>query len=157
LQPVLQDLSIKWGEIIWALNTSNDTLINLISYIHKYVKDYLAANAINCTVALPQQCPDVILNSAYRRNTYLIVKEAIHNIVKHSGASHVTVSFEIDSAFRIIVNDNGCGFQQGLGRGNGIANMQQRAIDNNANLEIEKSNGTKVIYSDLKIKLKQKT
>ncbi len=147
----------KMGEIIWALNTSNDTLINLISYIHKYVKDYLAANAINCTVALPQQCPDVILNSAYRRNTYLIVKEAIHNIVKHSGASHVTVSFEIDSAFRIIVSDEGCGFQQGLGRGNGIANMQQRAIDNNASLEIEKSNGTKVIYSDLKIKLKQTT
>ncbi|MBL0073091.1 MAG: hypothetical protein IPP34_15345 [Bacteroidetes bacterium] len=74
----------KMGEIIWALNTSNDTLINLISYIHKYVKDYLAANDIKCTVLLPEHCPDVVLNSAYRRNAYLIVKEAIHNIVKHA-------------------------------------------------------------------------
>jgi signal transduction histidine kinase/streptogramin lyase len=145
----------KMGEIIWALNTSNDTLINLISYIHKYVKDYLAANEINCNVVLPQQCPDVILNSAYRRNAYLIVKEAFHNIVKHSGAKHVTVSFEIDTAFKIIVSDDGCGFQQGRRRGNGIANMQHRAINNNAILVIENVDGTKVIYTDHKIKLKQ--
>ena len=143
----------KMGEIIWALNTSNDTLINLISYIHKYVKDYLAANDIKCTVLLPEHCPDVVLNSAYRRNAYLIVKEAIHNIVKHASAGHVAVSFEIDTSFKIIVTDDGRGFQNDKRTGNGISNMQQRAIDNSAKLEIENCNGTKVIYTDSKIKL----
>lgn len=143
----------KMGEIIWALNTSNDTLINLISYIHKYAKDYLASNDIKCIVNLPQHCPHVILNSAYRRNAFLIIKEAIHNIVKHSGAQLVTVSFEIDEEFRIIVSDDGCGFQDGLRTGNGISNMQHRATNNGAKLEIENTHGVKVIYTDVKIKI----
>lgn len=145
----------KMGEIIWALNTSNDTLWNLISYIHKYSKDYLNTNQIKCVVTLPPSCPNLVLNSAYRRNAFLIIKEAIHNIVKHSGASNVTLSFEIDDeGFKIVVADDGNGISGDIKNGTGLANMHKRAESNGATLSVLTENGTKLRYTDKKIKVR---
>jgi signal transduction histidine kinase len=67
-----------------------------------------------------------------RHNIFLAFKEALHNIVKHSGATEVSVFLTTDSTgFTLIVRDNGKGFDPSTvsaraGGGNGLKNMTQR-------------------------------
>jgi signal transduction histidine kinase len=40
--------------------------------------------------------PSIFVSGEFRRNIYLTIKEALHNIVKHASATHVIVNIEID-------------------------------------------------------------
>src|SRR5690606_16421248 len=63
-----------------------------------------------------------------RRNTFLIVKESLHNIVKHSEATEVDFSLQLSAGrFSIYIKDNGKGLKSGIsGSGNGLENMRKR-------------------------------
>jgi signal transduction histidine kinase len=66
---------------------------------------------------------------------YRILQEALHNIVKHSGADRVRVGLErTGDALRLVIQDNGCGFDpgsvnfvEGHTRGLGLLSMKERA------------------------------
>ncbi len=64
--------------------------------------------------------------------TTRILREAVSNIIKHSGASRCTVRCTIaDGDFQLIVQDNGKGIPMELDgrldRGHGMASMKHRA------------------------------
>jgi signal transduction histidine kinase len=64
--------------------------------------------------------------------TTRILREAISNVIKHSGASQCTVSCRIaDGDFQLTVQDNGKGIpgapQGRLDKGHGMASMKGRA------------------------------
>lgn len=62
------------------------------------------------------------------RLIYRLVQEALNNVVKHAGASHVSVSAEqSDGEIRISVRDDGAGFDTGATTsGRGLAGMRER-------------------------------
>jgi two-component system sensor histidine kinase DesK len=70
----------------------------------------------------------------------------LHNIVKHSGASEVNISFQINEGLQACIHDNGKGFQMQNQRrfGNGLKNMQQRMESIGGSFEIENNNGTTI-------------
>ena len=100
-QPIEEDISKireyshemidKMGEIVWALNEKNDSLSDLLSYTRVYAMEYLAQNGIKCTVEVPEHFPSGFVTGEFRRNVYLTVKEALHNVVKHAQASSVII------------------------------------------------------------------
>jgi len=64
--------------------------------------------------------------------TTRILREAVSNIIKHSGATHCTVSCAVqDADFLVVIQDDGQGItteQEGrLDRGHGMASMKSRA------------------------------
>jgi len=64
--------------------------------------------------------------------TTRILREAVSNIIKHSGATHCTVSCAVlEGDFLVVIQDNGQGIsteQEGrLDRGHGMASMKSRA------------------------------
>ncbi len=129
----------KIGEIIWALNSSNDSLPNLISYLHKYLKDFLNSKNILCFVNLPPEIPDKKITAAFRRNIFLIFKEAANNIIKHSRTEKAEITFHIEgNRLRIIIQDFGTAVETAFlnNPGNGLRNMQKRAAENNAVVEV---------------------
>src|ERR1700692_3373732 len=73
----------KMGEIVWALNEKNDSLSDLLAYTRAYSTEYLSQNGIACKISAPDDFPAVKVSGEFRRNIYLVVKEALHNIVKH--------------------------------------------------------------------------
>ncbi|MBU9723875.1 MULTISPECIES: sensor histidine kinase [Bacillaceae] len=78
----------------------------------------------------------------------LCLKEAITNVVRHSGADHCTVSLEkTEGEVTIMVDDNGVGFEQSEDFGNGLSGMKERLelIDGKMTLLGEK--GTQLILS----------
>jgi two-component system sensor histidine kinase DesK len=75
------------------------------------------------------------------------VKEALHNIYKHSQATEAKLAFTIkDELLTITIQDNGTGIpEKETGRyGNGLKNMQHRMEAVRGQLQIENHEGTKI-------------
>ena len=69
-----------------------------------------------------------------------MVKEALHNVVKHSKATEVSITVKCEEAgVEILTADNGRGFvlDGSLGTGNGLNNMNKRIADIGGTLKIE--------------------
>jgi signal transduction histidine kinase len=149
-------------EIVWAVNPRHDTLESLATYLEKFAHDWLATAGIRCRLDLPLQFPEWHLTSEVRHNVFLAFKEALHNAVKHSGASEVFIRLAVkEKSFELAVEDNGCGFSAGektekisaaSGRtasGNGLENMRQRlaVIGGGCDIQSVSDAGTKVIFT----------
>ena len=137
----------KMGEIVWALNEKNDSLNDLLSYTRSYAAEYLEQSGIPCTLdAPPADIASRFVSGEFRRNVYLTIKEALHNIVKHSKAHNVTIRIQAGKDLIIIIEDDGVGFDPDGIRpyGNGLNNMRQRVSDIGGQLQISHGDGTTV-------------
>ena len=136
----------KMNEIIWSLNKEYDTLDDLITYIRFHTVELLENNGISYQFKLPDEVSPVTLNGEKRRNIYLVVKESIHNVIKHAEATEVTLEFKIDNSLHICIHDNGKGiYSKNHNRfSNGIKNMQNRMINIGGILNLENNHGTTV-------------
>jgi signal transduction histidine kinase len=76
-------------EIVWAVNPRNDTLAHLLDYTGQYAVDYLRAGGVRCLLDVPEHTPPREVPSNVRHNLFLVVKEALQNIVKHAQATAV--------------------------------------------------------------------
>jgi signal transduction histidine kinase len=134
----------KMGEIVWALNEKNDSLSDLLSYTRAYAMEYLSQNGINCKAELPDQLPSLFVSGEFRRNIFLTIKEALHNVVKHAQATEVTLSVSIHQHLSIRLKDNGTGFDQSHIRpfSNGLQNMKTRVNEIGGHMEIINHSGT---------------
>ncbi|MDB6024524.1 MAG: hypothetical protein JWM68_747 [Verrucomicrobiales bacterium] len=115
--------------IVWAVNPANDSLDRFAFYMYEYVQMYLEAAEIEFTLDVPDELPSHPLPSEVRHNLYLVVKESLNNVVKHSGATHVWFRLKVDGqALRIVIEDNGRGVAdtQSSLFGNGLQNMEKR-------------------------------
>lgn len=146
------DVINKMNEIIWAMNPANDTLSNLVSYLHRYTKEYLELYSIPVQINMPAAVPAVTLKAAFRRNVFLILKESLHNIVKHAHASRVTITIEsaqTEKIFRLTIQDNGQGFSitDRTGSGNGLINMKKRMTEINGTIHMVSSENNGAIVN----------
>lgn len=134
------------GEIVWALNEKNDSLSDLLSYTRSYSVDYLSQNGIVCKVNMQENFPDMFVSGEFRRNIYLAVKEALHNIVKHAQADNTVISILVHRELIIAIKDDGVGFDNNNTRNfsNGISNMKKRMADIGGSFSITPGNGTEI-------------
>ncbi len=58
-----------------------------------------------------------------------VVREGLSNVVRHAGASSATVELSAGDRLRIVISDDGVGPPTRDGRGNGLPNLAQRAVD----------------------------
>jgi signal transduction histidine kinase len=139
-----RDVMEEMSQIIWALNPKNDTLEGLIAYIRRFAYEYLELTNINCTFDLPEILPNKPLTVEVRRNVYLVVRESLHNVVKHSGAAKVWISMKMNEhGFKIDLKDDGAGFDPGNLEfpGNGLINMRKRMKDIGGDFKITSALG----------------
>jgi signal transduction histidine kinase len=138
------DVLNKMNAIIWSMNIGNDTVDNLISYIRSYALEYFDNTPISCKVSTPAHIPDKELTGDKRRNMFLCIKETLNNVLKHSGATEVTIDISTDHLLRIRVADNGKGIDlQNLRRfGNGLKNIGRRMESIGGEFRIENIKGT---------------
>jgi signal transduction histidine kinase/ligand-binding sensor domain-containing protein len=109
-----RELTRSMDEIVWAVSPRHDTLESLAAYLEKFAHDWLATAGIRCRLDLPLQFPEWHLTSEVRHDVFLAFKEALHNAVKHSGASEVLIRLTMkEKSFELAVEDNGRGFAVG--------------------------------------------
>lgn len=127
-----RDVIEEMNQIIWALNPKNDSLEGLLSYVRRFASGYLEPTGIQYTFRFPDGTGNHSLPVEVRRNIYLCIREALHNIVKHSGANHVLISLDhTENGICITIKDNGKGIDpvSQLHPGNGLINMKKRMMD----------------------------
>ncbi len=119
------------NEIVWALNVHNDTLESLVAFIRKYARDFLQDTPVKL-VFEEDVNQDFTLQGNVRRSIYLVVKEAINNVVKHADAQQVNLNIQADNnKLTIMIEDDGKGIneEKKSAFGNGLRNMKQRIED----------------------------
>ena len=137
------DISAKMKEVIWSLNAENDSLAGLIGYLQAQARQILEHYPGKLVIKVPDLIPDYSMSGEARRHIYLAMKEALNNIIKHSGASLVTLVISCDRFLVIELSDNGMGLATDLpiNGGNGLGNMEKRMKAVNGILIIKNENG----------------
>lgn len=134
----------KMNVIIWSMNSGNDTVDSLVSYIRSWCNEYFENTPVLCKVTTPDTSDTREINGDKRRNILLCIKETMNNILKHSGANKVAVSIEINEKLVIRISDNGKGINMEQLRqfGNGLKNMKKRMESIGGSFSIENQGGT---------------
>ena len=142
------DVSARMKEVIWSLNTENDSLISLINYLQKQAWLMMEHYPGKLTVSIPDTIPDVQISGEARRHIYLAVKEALHNIIKHSGAGKAELIITCGDKLCIAVSDNGKGIDslENIPAGNGLKNMRSRMKQLNGNFFIKNREGLTLTF-----------
>ncbi|MEI7900411.1 MAG: triple tyrosine motif-containing protein [bacterium] len=145
-----------FDEILWSVNPKNDTLQSLSSYICRYAEETLAPVRVTHQFTLDESFPDCAVPPRCRHSLFLAVKEALHNIVKHAGATRVELQCKMDGGvFVVRVADNGRGFDPKTGSAaaqgrqeNGLENMRSRlsGLGGECRLESHVGRGTQVTF-----------
>jgi signal transduction histidine kinase/ligand-binding sensor domain-containing protein len=143
------------GDIVWAINPKKDSLIGLTRRMRQYAEEILERRDILLEFNAPVVEPDPKLGANLRRDLYLIFKEAVNNIVRHSKATNVTIDFSLVGKELVLrIADNGVGFDAtDECDGNGLLNIRKRALDRGGELEINSMQGTGTRIT-LKVKLR---
>ena len=115
-------------QIIWTMNTDQSSLADLVSYTTNYTRSYCEQNGLTPEVITAKEWPAYQLTSEQRRNIFLVVKEALHNVVKHANAKTVRLVISCDDDLLVDLQDDGVGLptnsQESVG--NGLRNMRKR-------------------------------
>ena len=111
------------------MNPANDSLPSLASYLRHVAEEFFRTTEIRYRLDVDQSLPAVALTSEIRHNLYLVVREALNNIAKHSGATEVKLQIRWQRhKLVVVVEDNGKGFDPAVAKTerNGLFNMNQR-------------------------------
>lgn len=141
-------------EIVWAVRPGSDTLQSLVDYIAHFANELFDGNATRCRLDLPSDLPACALPPDVRHNIFLIVKEALTNVLKHAGGSVVYLQINTaDRVLKIAIADDGKGFDPGSpatdGQHNGLENMKRRAeaVGGQLLVSSEPGKGARVVFT----------
>ncbi|HEX6426117.1 MAG TPA: two-component regulator propeller domain-containing protein, partial [Niastella sp.] len=115
-------------DIVWSINTKNDTLEQTVARMRRYAAEVFDAANIAYSLQLDEQFERHKLNMEQRRDCFLIFKETINNIYKHANAKHVQIKVWIEKGqLHMMIQDDGIGFDiTTVTHRNGIKNIRNR-------------------------------
>ncbi|HEY3914939.1 MAG TPA: sensor histidine kinase [Verrucomicrobiae bacterium] len=130
-------------ETVWAVNPENDALEELGNYLCQRINEFCAQAHLRCSLDVDELPADIAISSHARHNISLAVKEAVHNVIKHAGASQIAVQIRfVELLLTISVRDDGRGFEtERVAEGNGWPNMKRRLADIGGSCVVESSPG----------------
>jgi ligand-binding sensor domain-containing protein len=116
-------------DIVWFLDPAADSTNDLVLRMKETARAMLYGIPFDfvSTAETGAATPSLEL----RRNILPIFKEILHNVVKHSRASHVDILLHASAReFKLRVSDNGIGFDPAsVPAGNGLKNLRRRATE----------------------------
>jgi two-component system, NarL family, sensor histidine kinase UhpB len=140
-----KDLATNMNDLIWYLRPATVTYNTFLAKIREFSGVFFESSSVNFSYTANELHPDIEINKETERNLFLIIKEALNNILKHSNATQASLTIaKNNDYFNIVISDNGCGFAPDIlntGR-NGILNMKSRAEKTGSKYKIESNNIT---------------
>ncbi|MEP7168542.1 MAG: histidine kinase [Bacteroidota bacterium] len=144
-----QDMVNVISDFVWTLNPANDSFQKVMDRMQSFASPVLSAKNMRMDFETDDSLNSVLLKPDVRKNVFLIFKEAVNNAAKYSGGSHVQIRIKKNSdKISMTIKDDGKGFDKpvnGSSGGNGIKNMDERAVEINSELKISSDeNGTMI-------------
>lgn len=135
-------------DTVWAINPSNDSTEKLFEKMRSFGVEILSAKGIAFEFKPEIETKKDLFSMEQRRNLYLVYKEAINNIVKHSAATKAYCKIKNQSGItQFEIYDNGKGFDPNQTfEGNGLKNYKLRSQDEDLQVSLysEPNKGTRV-------------
>lgn len=129
LSEICRKMVTGLDEIVWAVNPRYDSVSDLAGYYSMYAQRFLGLAGITCRLEIDDDMEARPLDSHVRHGIFLAFKEALNNIVRHSGAKQVRLSIAITgNELKVSLADDGCGMAPGmlLPGSDGLAGMERR-------------------------------
>lgn len=140
-------------ETLWAVNPRHDSASGLAHFACKYLEDFLEGSPVRPITEIGQGLDEIHLTPTFRRESLLIIKQAVSNALAHANPRFITLSFaKVAGALTVTIRDDGSGFSLGSapreqsGLGEGIRSMKERccALGGTFSLTSEPSAGTQI-------------
>lgn len=133
----------KITDIVWSINPENDSWELFLAKCRRYASDLMESGTVEYEINIPENASGS-LNMAMRQHLWMIIKELLTNIVRHSHADKMKFDLKIsESQIQIEVLDNGMGFDVNSPlEGNGVKNIKKRVHEMNGSVELNSEEGT---------------
>jgi ligand-binding sensor domain-containing protein/signal transduction histidine kinase len=134
---VSREMVAALSDIVWAINPRHDRLSELTARMRRFAVDVLGTRGID--LRFEADCEEQQHTSSdFRRQLYLIFKEAVNNAARHSACTQARVEMHVwKGRLELRISDNGRGFEPSTaGTGNGLVNMQRRATGLGGTFEV---------------------
>jgi len=126
------------SDIVWAINPRRDSLLDLVVRMRRFANEVFTGRKIEFTFNAPQSDRDQKLGADLRRDVFLIFKEVLTNVVRHSNCTRVQIELVLDRSWlELKIEDDGCGFEPSVAsEGHGLISIKRRAEALGGNLEL---------------------
>ncbi|KIC65086.1 sensor histidine kinase [Chryseobacterium taiwanense] len=142
-----EEMNLSMREMLWSLNSGNDTLGSFVDYSKMYAYNFLKKTKIQLSTENENVVSETMISTEQRRNLFLCLKEALNNAYKHSLSTQLKLSFiQKDKEFIMKISDNGIGINHEKSEGNGLRNMKRRMQEQNGHCEVTTENGTHLFF-----------
>jgi DNA-binding NarL/FixJ family response regulator/signal transduction histidine kinase len=133
--------------------SSSEPVVDFFTALETFTRDFSQDSGIQTRLSLPNGIPMPVMTLAVEEQILHIIREALANVRKHSGAKKAEVWFSLDDRLiQIIISDDGVGFDmQKLCHTErqhfGLDMMRERAEITGGHLEIRSApgQGTKIM------------
>ncbi|MEL7834163.1 ligand-binding sensor domain-containing protein [Fodinibius sp. Rm-B-1B1-1] len=134
-------------DIVWSIDARNDTVGDLTDRMQDYINNVLPNREVYYHFDGDMQQK---LEVSVKENLYLIFKEAVNNIAKHSNADRVEVTLSANGSDETLlkVKDNGTEVKGNRKTGQGLQNMRMRAKRIDAEITFNNKNGFEVLVEN---------
>jgi PAS domain S-box-containing protein len=117
------------SEIIWSMDPRHNRLEDFVAYLRYYATQYFEGAPIRFKVNTPRHVPPGTIDGMTRRNLFLVVKECLNNILKHSAAGVAEME--------VWIGDPVDGRQSAVGGQQSAIGGQQSAVSGQQSVMIE--------------------
>jgi len=128
-------------DLVWVLGHSADTSADLLARLREAAASLLAG--IDYTIDADDSSLPKRLSPEFKRQLLFGFKEALHNVVRHSGARRAFIRcWLVEGSFWIEIRDDGRGFDPDQVRGGtGLRSLRMRAESLGGELQLESKPG----------------
>ncbi len=140
---ISRELLDRMSDIVWAISPDHDLLSDLVHRMRRFANDVLGGQDIALQFQSSIGDHDLKIGPNLRRQVYLMFKEAVNNIARHSRATRASVELDASAGMLSLrVGDDGRGFEPNSECwGHGLANIRKRAISLDGNCELQSAPG----------------
>ena len=140
-------------DVVWSIDSRNKHVGSLFDKLREHTRNMFEDSHFIYQMELSEKATQLSISPSEKREIYLIYKEAINNILKHSNGNIVHVHvLVVDGYWSLTIFDNGTPFLERSSTGSGTKNMLMRTERIGATLIIDREDGYKV---ELKMRIKK--
>ncbi|MBU2927522.1 two-component system sensor with a ligand-binding domain protein [Winogradskyella psychrotolerans] len=130
-------------DLVWSIDSRRETVNDLIERMHELAEELLLPKDITFQIVSSSiRNPNRRLIAQTKQALFLIYKEAITNILRHSDATHVKIA--LTNTFKgceFTIKDNGSKKESYKSTGLGLSNMVMRAEKLKGDIVFKRENG----------------
>ncbi len=124
-----REANVAMSDVLWTIDSRNDFTGSLTDRMREHAEDLLLPRGVDVSIDFAEIDHNRKLSPEFRQHLFLLYKEIINNIIKHSRANSVHIIYKQSKEHCVLqVKNDGVAQQEGaVSTGQGLRNIKMRA------------------------------